>query len=88
MQDSKEVNVTDEQKEKIKKFTVDLVKEYHGKKRFKPLDLEREIVEAFKSENITRKNAKDAIKELTDNGDLIYGYAGGSFLALPEDQTQ
>lgn len=80
--------MTDEQKLRVKAFTVSLVKEYHGKKRFKPLDLEREIEQNFQSENITRKDAKVAIKELTDNGDLIYGYAGGSFLALPEDQTQ
>ncbi|MGE4547299.1 MAG: hypothetical protein AB7E28_05950 [Desulfurella sp.] len=80
--------MTDEQKQKIKAFVVNLVKEYHGKKRFKPLDLEREIEQNFQSENITRKDAKAAIKELTDSGELIYGYAGGSFLALPEDQTQ
>jgi len=78
--------MTEEQKQKIKEFTINLVKEYHGKKRFKPLDLEREIEQNFQNENITRKDAKAIIKELTDNGDLIYGYAGGSFLTLPEDQ--
>ncbi|SDB96258.1 hypothetical protein SAMN05660835_00066 [Desulfurella multipotens] len=80
--------MTDEQKQKIKEFVVNLVKEYHGKKRFKPQDLEKEVEQNFQNENITRKDAKAAIKELTDKGELIYGYAGGSFLTLPEDQTQ
>ncbi len=80
--------MTDELKAKIKKHIVDLIKEYKGKKKFKPLEIEKEVAEVFGSEGVTRRDAKNIIKELTADGTLIYGYAGSSFLALPEEQQE
>ncbi len=80
--------MTDELKEKIKKAIIDLIKEYKGKKHFKPLEIEREMAERFKDEGITRRDVKNILKELTDSGELVYGYAGSSFLALPEEKEQ
>mgnify|MGYP001062313673 CR=1 FL=1 len=70
---------------RIKEYIVDTVKKYHGKKRYKPMELEKEVVEVFSNDNVTRKDAKSAIREIVDNGVLIYGYAGSSFLTIPED---
>ncbi len=72
--------------EKIKKYIIDLITEYKGKKRFKPLEIEKEVAEVFSNEGTTRRDVKKIIKELTDSGALVYGYAGSSFLTIPEDQ--
>jgi len=78
--------MNDELKDKIKKTIIDLIKEYKGKKHFKPLEIEREMAEQFKDEGITRRDVKNILRELTDSGELVYGYAGSSFLALPEEK--
>ncbi len=78
----------DDVKTKIENYIIDLITEYKGKKRFKPLEIEKEVVGVFEEEGITRKDVKNIIKELTTNGKLIYGYAGSSFLALPENQQE
>jgi len=70
---------------RVKEYIVDTVKKYHGKKRYKPMELEKEVVEVFSNDNVTRRDAKSAIREIVDNGVLIYGYAGSSFLTIPED---
>ncbi len=78
--------MNDELKDKIKKTIIDLIKEYKGKKHFKPLEIEREMAEQFKDEGVTRRDVKNILRELTDSGELVYGYAGSSFLALPEEK--
>ena len=78
--------MNDELKDRIKKTIIDLIKEYKGKKHFKPLEIEREMAEQFKDEGVTRRDVKNILRELTDSGELVYGYAGSSFLALPEEK--
>ncbi len=76
--------MTDETKKKLEEAIVSLIKEYTNKKRFKPGDIVKEMEGKFSASGVTKDDVKSAIRELTDSGQLIYGYAGGSFLALPE----
>ena len=78
--------MTDETKKKVEDKIVGLVKEYAGKKRFKPIDIVKEMEKEFASEGLTKDDIKAALKEIMDDEKLVYGYAGGSFLALPENQ--
>lgn len=57
-----------------------LLKEYHGKKRFKAGDLQKEMVAKFGKDRCDRKLCKEAIKLLMEDGRTIYGYAGGSWI--------
>ncbi len=63
-----------------------IVKEYHGKKRFKAGDLQKEMQAKYGKANCDRKLCKAAIKELMESERCIYGYAGGSWIALNEDK--
>jgi hypothetical protein len=78
--------MTDETKKKVEDKIVGLVKEYAGKKRFKPIDIVKEMEKEFASEGLTKDDIKSALKEIMDEEKLVYGYAGGSFLTLPENQ--
>ena len=60
----------------------EMVKEYSGKKRFKSTDLTKEMISQHGDET-NKKDCKMAIRILMDSGRCVYGYAGGSFIALP-----
>lgn len=62
-----------------------LVKEYAGKKRFKASDLTKEIIGKH-GDKVDKKDCKAAIRQLMDSGRCVYGYAGGSFIALPGEE--
>jgi hypothetical protein len=62
-----------------------LVKEYAGKKRFKASDLTKEII-AKHGDSVNKKDCKAALRVLMDSGRCVYGYAGGSFIALPGEE--
>jgi hypothetical protein len=53
--------------------------EYHGKKRFKVGDLQKEMKKQF-GQDADRKVCKSAIKLMMEDGRTIYGYAGGSWI--------
>jgi hypothetical protein len=57
-----------------------LLLEYHGKKRFKAGDLQKEMQAKFGKTACDRKVCKNAIKLLMEDGRTIYGYAGGSWV--------
>jgi hypothetical protein len=61
-----------------------LVEEYHGRKRFKAGDLQKEMQARFGKESCDRSLCKDAIRLLMESGRCVYGYAGGSWIALNE----
>ena len=78
--------MTDETKKKVEDKILGLVTEYVGKKRFKPIDIVKEMEKEFTSEGLTKDDIKSALKDLMDEEKLVYGYAGGSFLTLPENK--
>jgi hypothetical protein len=59
-----------------------MVKDASGKKKLKPMDLTKSMIELFGDE-VDKKICKQAIKQLIDSGRCIYTYFGGSFIELP-----
>lgn len=64
-----------------------MVKEYHGKRNIKALDLSKAMIEKFGEEECDKKLCKKAIRSLMDSGRCVYNYVGGSYIALPPDQS-
>ena len=63
----------------------EMVKEYHGKKNLKALDLTKAMKEKFGEDNCDKKLCKAAIRQLIDSGQCTYSYVGGSYIVLPPD---
>jgi len=66
--------------EEVADAMYEIVVKYHGKKRFKAGDLQKEMQSKFGKANCDRKMCKNAIKKLMDDERTIYGYAGGSWI--------
>jgi DNA-binding GntR family transcriptional regulator len=68
------------EKEEVKQKIYALVEKSVGKKKLKSSDIQKTIsAEA----GISRDEVKDALKDLVDEGKLIYTYFGGSFVEIP-----
>ena len=63
-----------------------MVKEYHGKKNLKALDLTKAMIEKFGDDACDKKLCKKAIRELVDTGKCTYSYVGGSYIVLPPEE--
>jgi hypothetical protein len=59
-----------------------MVEDAAGKKKLKPMDLTKSMIELY-GEEVDKKICKQAIKKLIDSGRCIYTYFGGSFIELP-----
>ncbi len=70
-------------KEELKQKIYSLVEQSMGKKKLKQSDIEKKISEEA---GVTRQDVKAALKELIDEGKLIYTYFGGSFVEIPPKQ--
>ncbi len=64
-----------------------MVKEYHGKKSLKALDLTKAMVEKYGEDDCDKRFCKKAIRQLIDSGQCTYSYVGGSYIVLPPDQA-
>jgi hypothetical protein len=64
----------------------ELVKEYHGKKNLKALDLIKAMIKKFGEDECDKKLCKKAIRSLMDTGRCTYSYVGGSYIVLPPDK--
>ncbi len=68
------------EKEEVKQRIYALVEKSVGKKKLKSSDIQKTVsAEA----SISRDEVKDALKDLVDEGKLIYTYFGGSFVEIP-----
>ncbi|MCC6347146.1 MAG: hypothetical protein IT388_08180 [Nitrospirales bacterium] len=68
------------EKEEVKQKIYALVEKSMGKKKLKSSDIQKTVsAEA----GISRDEVKDALKDLIDDGKLIYTYFGGSFVEIP-----
>jgi hypothetical protein len=65
----------------------EMVKEYHGKRNLKALDLIKAMIQKFGEDNCDKKLGKKAIRSLIDSGRCTYSYVGGSYIVLPPDQS-
>ncbi len=71
------------EKEEVKKKIYALIEKSVGKKKLKSSDIQKTIsAEA----GVTRDEVKAALKDLVDDGTLIYTYFGGSFVEIPPKQ--
>ncbi|MBI5527449.1 MAG: hypothetical protein HY897_14035 [Deltaproteobacteria bacterium] len=62
-----------------------MVKEYHGKKNLKAMDLTKAMIEKF-GEACTKDLCKAAIRQLMDSERCTYSYVGGSYIVLPPEK--
>jgi len=63
----------------------DLIKEYHGKKNLKAMDLTKAMKQKFGEGEADKKACKEAIRVLIDGGRCTYSYVGGSYIVLHPD---
>ncbi|MFN3739174.1 MAG: hypothetical protein ACK4TF_00685 [Thermodesulfovibrionales bacterium] len=70
-------------KEELKQKIYSLVEQSMGKKKLKQSEIEKKLSEEA---GVTRQDVKAALKELIDEGKLIYTYFGGSFVEIPPKQ--
>jgi hypothetical protein len=61
----------------------DLIKETHGKKNLKPMDVTKAMIEKYGEDECDKKLCKKAIRQLIDSGRCTYSYVGGSYITLP-----
>jgi hypothetical protein len=73
-------------KEEVAEAMFQMVKEYHGKKNLKALDLTKAMVEKFGDDQCDKALCKQAIRQLIDSGACTYSYVGGSYIVLPPDK--
>jgi hypothetical protein len=71
--------------EEVAEAMFEMVKEYHGKRNLKALDLTKAMIEKFGDDNCDKKLCKKAIRILMDSGRTTYNYVGGSYIALPPE---
>ena len=67
------------EKAELKQKIYDLVEKSMGKKKLKGGDIKK----TFKAEGLSEEEIKDALKDLMDEGKLIYTYFGGSYVEIP-----
>ena len=60
-----------------------MVKEYHGKRNLKAMDLIKAMKEKFGDAD--KAECKKAIRVLVDGGRCTYSYVGGSYIVLHPD---
>lgn len=68
------------EKEDIKQKIYALVEKSLGKKKLKSSDIQKTIATET---GVSREEVKDALRDLIDEGKLIYTYFGGSFVEIP-----
>jgi hypothetical protein len=73
--------------EQVAEAMFQLVKETHGKKSLKAIDLTKAMIEKFDGADCDKELCKQAIRQLMDSGRCIYSYLGGSYITLPPDNA-
>jgi predicted RNA-binding protein (virulence factor B family) len=73
-------------KEELAEAIFKMVEADAGKVRYKPRDLEKGMAKKFGEGAVSKDDFKAALKDLMDNGRLIYGYYGGVSVELPHKE--
>jgi hypothetical protein len=60
-----------------------MVEKDRGSKKYKPSDLFKAMMIKHESEGITKKDCKNAIRQLIDGERLNYTYFNGTFVEIP-----
>ncbi len=72
--------------EEVADAMYEIVKEYQGRKKFKPGDLTKMMTQKFGDGECDKKLCKGAIRILMDSGRCVYTYFGGSFIEVPHTE--
>jgi len=72
--------------EKVKDAMYKMIKDTVGLKKWKAADLHKSCEELFGDEYDKRKEGKEAIKQLIEEGKLVYTYFGGSYIEIPHKE--
>ena len=72
--------------EEVADAMYELVAEYQGRKKFKPGDLIKAMIEKYGEAEVDKKLCKAAIRILMDSGRCVYTYFGGSFIEVPHEE--
>ncbi len=72
--------------EQVKDAMYKMIKDTVGMKKWKAADLHKACEEMFGDEYDKRKLGKKAIKELIEEGKLVYTYFGGSYIEIPHKE--
>lgn len=62
-----------------------MVSENAGKKKFKPMDLTKAMLQQFEGQ-ADKKMCKDALKNLIESGRVVYTYFGASYIEIPHEE--
>lgn len=76
--------MADDQVKMIADEMYKMVEESQGKKKLKPTDLTKAMVELH---GVDKKTCKAALKELMNSGRCVYTYFGGSFVEIPHEEA-
>jgi len=72
-------------KEEVTEAMYTLVKENAGKKKFKPMDLTKEMIAKY-GDVVDKKLCKEALKDLIASGRAVYTYFGASYVEIPHEE--
>jgi len=68
---------------KVKETMFKLINDSAGMKKWKATDLHKSCEELYGGDYDKRSEGKLAIKELIEEGKLVYTYFGGSYIEIP-----
>jgi len=71
--------------ETVAEAMYELVKEYDGKKKLKPMDLTKNMREKF-GDGCDKKMCQNALKTIIESGKVVYTYFGASYVELPHEE--
>ena len=72
--------------EEVKEAMYKMIKDTMGMKKWKAGDLHKGCDELFGENYDKRKIGKEAIKQLVEEGKVVYTYFGGSFIEIPHKE--
>lgn len=73
--------------EQLSEAMFEMVKEAHGKRNLKALDLQKAAIAKYGNDKCDKEMCKKAIRILMDTGRCVYSYIGGSYIVLPPDKA-
>jgi hypothetical protein len=65
-----------------------LVKSSTGSKRLRPTEVTKAMIERFGHERCSKEVCKEAMKQLTTGGQLVYTFYDGSYIEMPSEERK
>ena len=65
-----------------------LVKAAAGSKRLRPTEVTKAMIERFGADRCNKGACKEAMKQLTTSGRLVYTFYDGSYIEMPSEERK